>query len=76
MEHEYYDREDGLLHCKICGGGEGTLPTDCPRQRMTESENELIYAGKLDYCAGVWIVKVCRECGSVHPPGANTLCGA
>ena len=76
MEHEYYDREDGLCHCKKCNGAEGSLPTDCPGVAMTANEQELVYGGRLDYCAGGWIAKVCRECGTVHLPGANKLCSA
>lgn len=76
MEHDFYERDDGLAHCKICNGGEGSLPTDCPGEKMTADEEALVYAGKLDYCAGGWIAKVCRECGATHLPGANTCCSA
>lgn len=49
--------DGGLAHCTTCGGFEGTLPTDCPGQRMTEAQAEEVYAGKVDYLAdkGGWI---------------------
>ena len=71
MEHEFYDREDGLAHCKVCDGGECELPTDCPGEKMTDSQRALVCGGNLDYCAGGWIAKVCRECETTHMPGAR-----
>lgn len=54
--HDFYDREDGLKHCKVCNGAEGTLPTDCPGRPLTESEADRIYlAGNLDFQEGTWI---------------------
>lgn len=38
-----------LFLCKRCGGGEGSLPTDCPGERMTAEEKDLVYAEKLNY---------------------------
>lgn len=54
MNHNYHDREDDLLHCKVCNGGEGSLPTDCPGQRMTPEQDDAVMAGQLDYRNGVW----------------------
>lgn len=76
MEHEYHDRDDGLAHCKKCNGGEGSLPTECPGVKMTADEEDLVYAGKLDYKAGRWVVKACSECGAIHLPSENKLCSA
>ena len=59
MKHEFYDREDGLAHCKVCNGGEGSLPTDCPGEQMSAETEELVYAGSLDYRDGVWVDKAC-----------------
>jgi hypothetical protein len=39
----------GLASCVICGGGEGSLPTDCPGERMTDEQEAAVYAGVLDY---------------------------
>lgn len=58
MNHDYYDREDGLLHCKVCGGGEGSLPTECPGRHMNEHEQDDVYAGVLDFILGDWIRKM------------------
>lgn len=55
MKHDYHNRDDGLLHCKVCNGGEGSLPTDCPGRRMTASEEDQVYGGTLDYRAGQWV---------------------
>lgn len=52
FEHDFNDREDGLSHCKICGGGEGSLPTLCPGRKLSAAELDEIYANKLDYHAG------------------------
>jgi hypothetical protein len=55
MKHEYHDREDGLAHCKRCGGAEGSLTTECPGYRMTESEEDAVYAGKIDFIDEKWV---------------------
>lgn len=58
MEHDLYDREDELAHCKVCGGAEGTLPTDCPGRRLTDVEEERIWIhGNLDFVDGKWVEK-------------------
>jgi len=55
MQHIFYDREDGLQHCKVCNGGEGSLPTDCPGTKMTAWQDEAVYAGSLNFAGGVWV---------------------
>lgn len=57
MEHQYHDREDGLAHCKVCNGGEGSLPSECPGRRMTDDEEADVYAGKRDFRQGQWVRK-------------------
>lgn len=52
VTHDFYEREDDLSHCKVCGGAEGTLPTLCPGRRLTLEEQELIYNNRLDYDHG------------------------
>ena len=44
--------DGGLFSCTVCGGFEGSLPTDCPGVRMTEQQEQNIYAGQLDYREG------------------------
>jgi hypothetical protein len=50
--HDFFDRDDELQHCKVCGGAEGSLPTLCPGRRMTEEEQDAVYAGELDFNMG------------------------
>lgn len=56
-DHDCFDREDGLAHCKICGGAEASLPTNCPGTRMSEEIADEVQAGKLDFIDGKWIAK-------------------
>lgn len=68
--HQYYEchgeHEDGgsfcgfcngLSMCNICGGAEGSIPTDCPGERMHEIVEQEVYAGELDYrrALGGWV---------------------
>ena len=46
-----------LFCCKVCGGAEGSLPTECPGVRMTERQQHQVYYERLDYQAGEWIQK-------------------
>lgn len=52
--HQFHDRDDGLLHCMVCSGAEGSLPIECPGRRMTDSEQDAVYAGQLDFLNGAW----------------------
>lgn len=54
MEHDFYDSEDGLAHCKVCGGAEGSLPIECPGRRMTAQEEDEVYAGSLQFSNSKW----------------------
>lgn len=56
-QHNFYDREDQLKHCRVCGGAEGSLPTDCPGFRMHPKIEEAVYAQALDFRQGAWLVK-------------------
>ena len=38
-----------LAYCKVCGGAEGSLPTDCPGERMPHELEDRVYAGDIDY---------------------------
>ncbi len=38
-----------LFLCSVCGGAEGSLPTDCPGVKMSADQEEKVYGGSLDY---------------------------
>jgi hypothetical protein len=38
-----------LYTCSRCGGAEGTLPRDCPGERMSEDAQRDVYEGRLDF---------------------------
>jgi hypothetical protein len=44
--------DGGLFACTVCGGFEGSLPTDCPGFKMTEEQEHRVYRGLLDYRDG------------------------
>jgi len=46
--------DGGLASCTVCGGAEGTLPSECPGKLLDEKQEKLIYAGKLDFRDGRW----------------------
>jgi energy-coupling factor transporter ATP-binding protein EcfA2 len=52
--HKFANREDGLYHYLVCGGAEGSLPTDCPQVLMTADQRDAVYSGKLDHIDGTW----------------------
>jgi hypothetical protein len=69
MQHDYERHADhepdteicrmicdgGLAVCKVCGGAEGSLTTECPGYQLDPNMLDNIYAGKSDYHAGQWI---------------------
>lgn len=64
LPHDYDpDAYHGLAYCRVCGGGEGSLPTECPGVRMTLEENQRVYAGALDVVDGQWVLR--RRAGLV-----------
>lgn len=49
--------DGGLSSCTVCGGAEGSLPTDCPGVEMTKQQADGVYAGSIDYREGRgWVV--------------------
>jgi len=50
------DGYGGLAYCERCGGGEGSIPTDCPGMQMPALVEQRVYACALDFVAGHWIV--------------------
>lgn len=63
MHHDLYKTEDedkpesicdgngevALGLCKVCGGGECSLATNCPGRKITYKESELICNDELDF---------------------------
>jgi len=62
--HTFENREDGLAHCLVCGGAEGSLPTRCPGKKMGATTIEAVYRERLDFNTGpmtrdpVWWLRV------------------
>lgn len=42
----------GLFQCVVCGGAEGSLPTDCPGERISHAHTHAILQGDLDFRFG------------------------
>lgn len=72
MQHIFFDREDGLDHCRICGGAEGDLPSHCPDRRLTDKEQEQIAAGQIDYERGRFVRYVDLK-GNLQQPSRRTV---
>lgn len=54
--------DGGLACCVRCGGLEGSLPTDCPGEHMTEDRQDEVYSGDLDYRVGRgWVREPARQ---------------
>ena len=63
MKHDLYkDGDDNIPYditdrngdvvlalCKVCGGVECALPTNCPGRKLTSEELDLICNGELDF---------------------------
>ena len=63
MKHQLYETSDKdrpmsicdsngevvLALCKICGGGESSLSTNCPSRKLSMEELDKISVGKLDF---------------------------
>lgn len=41
--------EGGLALCTVCGGAEGSMPSECPGTRMTDNQEVDVYSGILDF---------------------------
>lgn len=44
--------DGGLAVCKICGGMEGSLTTDCPGEKIPYELDQQVYRGEKDYVEG------------------------
>lgn len=59
LTHKLFPVEnmEGIAYCSVCGGTEGTLPTDCPGFTLNNFIQEAIYKGGLDFYQGHWSVR-------------------
>jgi len=53
MNHELRTTAQGV-YCSVCGGQEGTLTTHCPGYRLSRTDEDMVWAGVLDYRDGTW----------------------
>ena len=73
----YYNRsyvataviDGGLAICKVCGGMEGGLPTECPGTWMDPLTSDLVYQGVVDFRFGQWVTGLC----TVHMGGPKDV---
>jgi hypothetical protein len=47
--------ESGLAYCEVCGGGEASLPSECPGIRMTGEQESGVQMGEIDFVGGEWV---------------------
>ena len=52
---------DVLFACRVCGGAEGSLPRDCPGERMHEIVECGVMSGDVDYDAREGWIQVPRR---------------
>jgi hypothetical protein len=46
--------EGGLGCCTVCGGAEGSLPTECPGELMPPHVQDAVYDEQIDFSRGRW----------------------
>ncbi len=44
-----------LFCCGVCGGAEGSLPSECPGTKMSNETSELVFKSTLDFKDGHWM---------------------
>ena len=44
-----------LALCRVCGGVEGSLPSDCPGKKMSSLDMDMVYEGLKDFKDDEWI---------------------
>lgn len=54
--------DGGLALCKVCGGAEGCLPSECPGLAMTTEQIDQVYAGEIDFVDGIWTDGISKNC--------------
>lgn len=50
--------DGGLGICKVCGGAEGSLPTECPGEKMSQQQDHSVFIGIIDFKGGEWVGRV------------------
>ena len=75
MKHKYLEHKNctitnciicdgGLSLCTKCNGFEGSLTTDCPEEKLSDSVIGSIYKGEIDFVKNIgWLTKP-----SIHSP--------
>lgn len=58
--------DGGLSLCRVCGGLEGGLTTECPARQMTADEGDAVCAGRLDFREGQWTSGASVHCPAHH----------
>ncbi len=43
-----------LALCRVCGGGEASLPIECPGKRMSELEQAAVARGNREFMRNKW----------------------
>lgn len=64
MKHEYHQCNcdsalcmfcrGNLKMCNVCGGFEGSLPTECPGEDMPDEYEQAVFENVLDFVDGEW----------------------
>lgn len=70
LEHTYIDNCDNsdcdscplctLIICKVCGGSEGSLTTECSGENSYQKDED-VYSGKLNFRYGKWREGICTR---------------
>jgi hypothetical protein len=61
--------DGGLAYCTVCHGAEGSLPTSCPGRPMSQEVQDDVYACRLDFRDGAWVVVDPRKRAGVSDAG-------
>jgi len=56
-KHDILLNAEDLGTCRVCGGSEGELPTDCPGYTMNYAERQAVFKAGVDYINGTWTDK-------------------
>jgi len=67
VAHLFHGREDGLHHCKNCGGAEASLPTHCPGFQMSDEVEKAVQFLGLDFVDGRWLWRGLSNAVGTHP---------
>lgn len=70
-QHYRHVVEGGLAVCKLCGGAEGSLTTDCPGIKVPYYVGQAVYHKELDFRDGIWMPGII----TTHMGGPEVLDG-